>query len=163
MANKKNLYFKSVDFSFWQLCGTIIRFISYKCDLWPKLTHSELHTAEFGQNLANFFVFDLMVFCSYHLLRGHISIWYHYIFLKFIFVISITFLKWGFFEWTPSIFSDVLKQKKFQEWKSTKIGSKLPKSLDIDWYSVFNCFANIQIYPKIELGALRTYYILIPI
>ena len=28
-----------------------LRFIFYKCDLWPKLTHSELHTAEFGQNL----------------------------------------------------------------------------------------------------------------
>ena len=41
-----------------------------------KLTHSKLHTAEFGQNLAKrakFFVFDLMVLSSYHLLGNHIK------------------------------------------------------------------------------------------
>ena len=62
-------------FSLCQLCGTIIRFIFYKCDLLPNLTHLELQTAEFGQNLAKrakFFVFGLMVFSFYHLLGHHI-------------------------------------------------------------------------------------------
>ena len=62
-------------FSLCQLCGTIIRFIFYKCDLLPNLTHLELQTAEFGQNLAKrakIFVFGLMVFSFYHLLGHHI-------------------------------------------------------------------------------------------
>ena len=76
MSNKKIFNLSLLTFSFWQLCGTILRFIFYKCDLWPKLTHSELQTAEFGRNLvkrAKFFVFNLMVFSSYHLLWNHIK------------------------------------------------------------------------------------------
>ena len=71
MANKKNFCLSLLTFTLRQLCGTMIRFIFYKCDLLPNLTHLELQTAEFGQNLAKrakFFVFNLMVFSSYHLL-----------------------------------------------------------------------------------------------
>ena len=53
MANNKIFYFKSVDLfplpTLWDH-NKVIFF--YKCDLFPNLTHLELQTAEFGQNLA---------------------------------------------------------------------------------------------------------------
>ena len=68
-----------LSFSFRQLCGTIIRLIFYKCDILPNFTHLELQTAKLGQNLAKSvknaknFVFDPVVFSSYHLLGIQVS------------------------------------------------------------------------------------------
>ena len=96
MANKKNFYFKSVNFAGHNrnlrkmlflpnetlysvlIDGRRKRPSDQKQKFWsflPNLTHLELQTAEFGQNLAkraNFFVFDLMVFSFYYLLGHHI-------------------------------------------------------------------------------------------
>ena len=75
VEGKDHQTIRLLTFSLCQLCGTIIRFIFYKCDLLPNVTHLELQTDEFGQNLAkkaNFFVFGLMVFFFYHLLEHHI-------------------------------------------------------------------------------------------
>ena len=46
MANKNFFSLSLLTFSLSQLCGTIIRFIFYKCDLLPNLTRLELQTAQ---------------------------------------------------------------------------------------------------------------------
>ena len=94
---KKNFSLHLLTFSFYHLCGILLRFIFLISDLWPKPTDLELQILKFGPNLvqkAKIFAFDLVAFSSYHPLENRIRYhWVHNFGYRFIFVTCRTFFR----------------------------------------------------------------------